>query len=231
MLGREQNPLRTVLTVQEFPGHTAASPADDPLRLLFDRFEAFTNQCRNDVRRLEIEIVPGTIKVDRQQEDRIVSVLLTVRLRLDKHHLLRQPIWGVGLFRITVPDILFPEWHGRELGISADCAEPDKLWYIPAPCFIEQLDSHHQVVVEITAGIGPIRPDTPNNRCHVNYHIRICVVVKSTHLLDLHQIVVTASWDENILDPALPKFSCHIRTKEARAPGHNYAFVWKIAHD
>src|SRR6185295_14725429 len=104
--------LRTILYIQELARRVAGSPNIDVIVAAVSRFDTLAYQRWYDMRAGRIEVVTRAVQVRGQQEDRIEAVLLPVTLRLHQHHLLRQSVGRVGLFRITVPQILFAERHG-----------------------------------------------------------------------------------------------------------------------
>src|SRR3712207_8686740 len=52
---------------------------------------------------------------------------VAVALRSDQQGLLRDAVRRVRLLRVTVPEVVLPERHGRELRVRADGAEHDQL--------------------------------------------------------------------------------------------------------
>src|SRR6516165_5253739 len=114
------------------------------------------------MRRLQIKIIAGSIKIYREQKNCVEIVLLAICLRLHKQHLLREPVRSVGFFRITVPEVFLVKWNRCELRIRANGAgRYELLNTIPAP-ILHQLDTHHEIVVKKTAGICSIGANTPD---------------------------------------------------------------------
>lgn len=117
---------------------------------------------------LGVEVVPRAIEVHGQQINRVETILLAVCLGLHQEHLLGQAIRGIGLLRITVPEVLFPEWNGGELRVGAygpqDHAFPDpglsRRFY--------DLDPHDGVVVEELCRILLVEADAPDPGCQVD---------------------------------------------------------------
>src|SRR5689334_17845798 len=76
---------------------------------------------------LKVKIVARSIEIHWQKKDSWELVLIGVRLQLDKKHLLREAVWGVGFLWISTPKVTLAERDRRELRISANCSETDKL--------------------------------------------------------------------------------------------------------
>src|SRR5688500_8548849 len=115
-----------------------------------------------------MEVVSRAIQVDRQQENRVVAVLLPVGLRLHQKHLLRKTVRRVGLLRITTPQVVLAEWNGRELRIGAHRTDSDKFGNAGAPRSIEQLYAHQQIVIKELRRSLAIRTDTPDDGGQMN---------------------------------------------------------------
>src|SRR5438132_1392125 len=102
-IGSQGNPLRRVANEQELARRIAGAPYLDFAGPGFPRVDALLDEGRNHVRAARIEVVAWPIQVDRYQVDRVHPVLLPVRLPLHQQHLLGEPVWGVGLFGVSVP--------------------------------------------------------------------------------------------------------------------------------
>jgi hypothetical protein len=109
------------------------------------------------VRTLQIEIVSWTVEIDRQQKNCIKAILCPIGLGLRKQHFFGQPVGRISLLGITVPNIVFFEWHWGKLGISAYGSQRNKLLDSVVSRVLHQLNPHNRIVVEKTAGIGAIR--------------------------------------------------------------------------
>ena len=75
----------------------------------------FRIERRDDVRRLQVEVVARPVEVDRQQRDRVQAVLLAIGLRAHEQRLLRDAVRRVRLLGIAVPEILLAERRRRVL--------------------------------------------------------------------------------------------------------------------
>jgi hypothetical protein len=120
------------------------------------------------MRAVQVEVVVGAIQVDRQQVDGVHAVLGPVGLGLDQQHLLGQPVGGVGLLRVAVPQRVLGEGHGRELGIGADRARHHHLGHAGDPAGLQQLDAHEGVLVEEPARLVLLAPDPADHRGQVH---------------------------------------------------------------
>jgi len=98
------------------------------------------------MRTLRGKIISGTVKIDGHKKNGIETVLLAVGLSLDQEHFLGQPIRGVRLFRIAIPQVLLPERQRRELGIAADRAQGDEFLDLAQKGFMQELDAHNGIV-------------------------------------------------------------------------------------
>ena len=118
---------------QELAGRLAAAPEDHFGLAGAPRFDKLADHGRNDMRRLQIEVVARAVEIDREQGDGRKPELLPVGLGLHEQHLLRHAIGCVGLLRIAVPEIVFFERNRRELGVGADRPDRDKLTHAGKP--------------------------------------------------------------------------------------------------
>lgn len=155
----EQDRFGAVFHEQEFASRCAVAPHRDRIALLPNRFGAFANQRRNHVARFGIEVVARSVKIHRQQKDRVVIVLLPVRLRLHQQHLFRQSVGRVRFFGISVPEACFVERHGSEFRITANRTHRDELRDAMLARLFDQVHAHNQVVVKKLAGVFAVRSD------------------------------------------------------------------------
>ena len=189
-------------------------------------FEAFADQGRDHVRALGVEIIARTVQVDRQQEDGIEAVLLAVGLRLHQQHLLRQPVRRVGLFRVTVPQVFFFEWHRGELGVGADRAHRHKFFDPAQPGFVDQLHAHHQVVVEEFSRVLAVGADAAHLGSQVNDDIRVgCHPASVWMEVSLDQVVIFDFRDENISRAPALSFAVTKEPKKPGSAGDTYALI------
>ena len=76
MLGREHERLGTVVDERELAARGAVAPQHDLLLATLPAFDHLADQTRDDVRRLEIEVVAQLVHVDPDEIDRVEAVLL-----------------------------------------------------------------------------------------------------------------------------------------------------------
>jgi len=157
--GGEDNCPGRVLDIEELPGCCAGTPDFDNGFLLPDCIDKLLDQGRDHVGTLGIEIVARTVKVDWQEIDRIKPVLLPVRLCLHEERLLCNPVRGIGLFRVPVPELVLAKWYRSELGVGTDCSKNYALLHTLLPCCLNDLDAHDCVVIEEFPGIVLVEPD------------------------------------------------------------------------
>ena len=127
-LGRQHDALGGVLDVEELARRRAVAPQHDlARRRARARVDELADHRRDDVRRLQVEVVARAVEVHREQHDAVHAVLLAVGLRLHQQHLLGDAVGRVGLLGVAVPEVVFLERHRRELRIGADGAGRDEL--------------------------------------------------------------------------------------------------------
>ncbi len=135
------------------------------------------------MRRLQVEVVARAIQVNRQDEDGVESVLVTISLRLYQHHLLGQAIGCIGFFGVANPKIIFFEGNGGELGVGAYRTNGGELAHAALPRLVHQLNPHHQVVVKEFCRVLSVGPNAAHIGSQVDDHqflgvetIRQCVI-------------------------------------------------------
>src|SRR5207253_10091517 len=111
---------------------------------------------------LRIEVITWPVKVCRQQENCVEAKFCTIRLGLNQHHLFRQSIRSIRLFRVTIPEIVLFKGHWSEFRICTNGPDGNELFY-PAPTgFFHHLCTHHQIVVEKLSGVFLIMANATN---------------------------------------------------------------------
>ena len=98
---------------------------DDLVAPGLDGFDALADQRGDDVGGFGVEVVARAVEVDGEEVDGVDAVLVAVGLALDQEHFLGDAVGGVGLLGVAVPEVVFPEGDGGELGVGADGAEDD----------------------------------------------------------------------------------------------------------
>ena len=112
------------------------------------------------MRSLQVEIITRTVEIHRQKINRIEPILLTVSLRLHKHHFLGETIRRIRLFRISIPQIIFLERHRRKFGIGAHCACRNELTHTMFVCLMHEFHTHDHIVIEKFGRMFAVRADT-----------------------------------------------------------------------
>src|SRR3954467_8374638 len=116
--GQAQRPGR-VVHVEELAGRAAVTPEGHERGPGVARLGELADHRRDDVRGLEVEIVPGPVQVDGQHVDGIHPVLGAVGLALHQQHLLGQAVGRVGLLRVAVPDVVLAKRRRGVLRVRA----------------------------------------------------------------------------------------------------------------
>src|SRR2546423_6388987 len=143
-----------------------------------------TDECGNHVRTFQIKMIAGPIKICWQEKNRVKAILLTIRLRLDEHHFLRETIGSVCFFRITIPKIAFPEWHLSELRIGTHSSDGDEFFDATQTCLLNKLHAHHEILVKRLSRILLIVTDATDGAGEMNNQVR-SRIVKQPHNIGL----------------------------------------------
>src|SRR5262249_16816570 len=140
------------------------APADYAAIAAFSCLYALSNQRRDDVRRFKIEVVALSIKIYRQEKNRIHSVLLAIGLALHQQSFLGNSVGGGGLLRITIPGGLPTEGGGSKFRIGADSASDDRFLNLVTPGSFYELNAHDRILIEESSGIFTIGADSAHHR-------------------------------------------------------------------
>ena len=187
-----------VLDVEKLSGRRSIAPEDDLALASLIRLEHLADQRRDYVRGLEVEVVARAVEVDRQEEDGIQAVLLTIGLRPHEQRLLRHAVGRVRLLGISVPEVGLAERDGGELGIRADRPGEDHLVHAGPAALFEHMCAHHQVRVPVAARVGHVRADASDFGREVEDEVRTCLSEQSLGVLREGQVVVATSGDERV---------------------------------
>ena len=166
-----------------------------------------------------VEVVTRPVEVDREKVDGIEAVLLPVRLSLHQQHLLGQPVGRVRLFGVAVPQVVFLERDGRELGVRTDRPDRDELLDAGEAGFLHQLGAHHQVVEEEGAGVFPVEADAAHPGRQMNHGVGALDDLTAAVALD--QVEALRTRDEDIPAAMLAQPRNEARPKEAPATCHH----------
>ena len=179
------------------------------------------DQGRDDVRGARVEVVAGPIEVDREQVDRVEAILLAVGLRLHQQDLFGQPVGGVGLLRVAVPEVVLMEGDGCELWVGADRADGAEFLDASEARFLHQLGAHHQVVGEEGAGVFPVEADAAHPSREMNHGVGALDDLAAAVALD--QVEALRTRDEDIRSAALAQPIDHPGAEESGSSGDDEA--------
>src|SRR5207344_713071 len=170
------------------------------------------------------------VQVHWQKENRVVPVLIPIRLRLHEQHLLGEPVRRVGLLGIAVPQIVFLERHGRELRIGADGPNRNEFRHAGFPRFMEQVRAHHQVVVKELTGPLAVGADSADDGSQVNDEGRLRVAIHADYVSVFAEVVITVRWSENRGALLFSKLPHDVTAQKAAATGDQYSLWMPETH-
>jgi len=108
---------------------------------------------------------------------------------LDKHHFFGQAIGGVGYFGVALPEVFFAEGNGGMVGIGADGSQGDELVDVVEVAFVDELGSHHDVVVEKGGRVFPVIADAAYFCGQMDDDVRFLFVVEAANVGDVREVV------------------------------------------
>ncbi len=152
--------------------------------------------------RLNVKIVTRPIEVYGEQVDSIETILRPIRLCLNQHHFLCEPV-GHGFFRKAAPQVLLSKRHWRKLGIRADRANRHEFLHPELPSVFHHLETHDGIVVKESPGIGAICAYTAHYRGQMDYDLRMGIVVETHNRLAVPQVVFLSTGHDRILASTL----------------------------
>jgi hypothetical protein len=182
------------------------------------------------MRRDEVVIVPGTVEVDGEKIDAVEAILLAVGLKLNKEHLLGQPIGSIGLLGVTVPQILLFEGDWGELGVRADGTYLNKFFDSMKPCFFDQLNAHDGVVIEEGTRVQPVGSNTAYNGCKVDDDLGMQVVKHALYVDTITEIVVMINKWNDVCRAMFLQFLDKVTAKETPSTRDNNLFRGEVKH-
>ncbi len=174
---------------------------------------------------MQVEVIVRAVQVDRQQVNGVVAVLLAIRLGLDQQHFLGQPVRGVGLLGIAVPQVFFAEGHRRELGIGADRANGNELVYAFLPGFVHQRNTHNQILVEKFSRAGAVGANPAGKGSKMDQDIRFGVIEHAVLVFHCGQVVIFDPGHKDVLCAALAELFKDEGAKESSPTGHTNTFI------
>ena len=223
-LGRQHDALGRVLDVEELARRRAVAPQHDLAVAPVARADELADHRRNHVRRVQIEVVARPVQVHRKQHDAVEAVLLAIPHRLHDHHLLRDAVGRVGLFRVAVPDVVFLERNRRELRVRADRAGRDQLPDLGQAALLEHVQPHHRVLEQVAARVVAVGADAADLCRQVDDQVRPRVGQQATDGCAIDQVVVARARDEHAR--ALPLHALHhVASEKSGAAGDDDLLV------
>jgi hypothetical protein len=172
-----------------------------------------------------VEIVAWAVEMRGQQKDCIETVLLAVCLGLNEEHLLRQTVWRVGFLRISIPEIVLFEWHGRELGIRADRPDCHDLLYANSASRLEHVDAHHKIVMKEAARVCSVSSDTANHGRQMDHNIWTKLSHQCSHLFGMDEVVLSAADSDDVPIAPFREHGEYMPTEEAASARHKDAWL------
>jgi hypothetical protein len=221
-LGARHHALRRILGIEELARRAAVAPQHDLILAGIARLDALADHGWDDVRRLQIEVVARAVQVHREEHDAVHAVLRPVGLRLHQQQLLGDAIGRICLFRVSVPQIIFPERHRRKLRVRADGARDDRLGHAGEAAFLQQAEAHHRVFEEEQAGIVAVGADAAHLGRQVEHHLGPRVLQQLAARRPVDQIVVAPPRNEHLVDPAGPQRLDDEAAEETGASGDQH---------
>jgi hypothetical protein len=175
------------------------------------------------VRGIRIEVVVRSVEIHDQHVHAVEPEFLTVGLRLDEEHLLREAVRRVRLLRISAPEIVLAEGNRGELGIGADRADAEEPPHAGEARALHEERAHHEVLVVVGAGVAAVRADAPHGRREMDHDFGL---VPRDHALDVGlagEIVVQRPEGLGVPVAARLELVHHVASQEAGAAGHEDA--------
>jgi len=184
--------------------------------------DALLDQGRDHVRHRRMELVARPEEVRGDQVGESLAVLVLVDLCVDQVRLLGDPVRGVGLLGIAVPQIVLGEGNRRELRIGADRADEHGLVDpFRVPGGFDHMGAHQQVRQVEPGGVVEVVADSADVGSEVDDHRRI---VRGEHCFcraRLSEIELTRPRRSDI-GPSIGKASDHAATQETGPSGDDH---------
>src|SRR5260370_24657751 len=102
--------------------------------------------------------------------DRAKAVLPPIALPQDAQHFFGEVVWGVGILRVTVPEILLSKRNRCEFGILTDRPNPNELFSIDLAGLLDNVSPNKQILIGKAAWIRKIRSDSTHDSGQVNHY-------------------------------------------------------------
>ncbi len=85
---------------------------------------------------------------------------------------------------------------------------------------MQQLNPHHEVVIEEVGGVRTIRADATHIGREVDHDVGLSVCEQLQHRFALDQVVVSLPWNDDLFRTARLELFDHKRSQETRTAGH-----------
>ena len=226
--GGPNDALGGIIHVEELPTGGARPPALDVIGTRIPGRDALSDECGNDMRGMQVEIVARTVEVHRKKVGTVQGVLTAVAVEHHHRGLLGDSVRSVRRFRIALPEIFLREGDRRVTGIGTDRARLDELLDAVHTRLFDQVQGHRHVREEVPTGVVEIRTDPPHFGGQVDDDIGTCVDVEPRSTIFGGEVVVTTARYEDITDTPLLKSLEHEMAEKSGTTGHDDSFLIQI---
>lgn len=167
-LCRAHDGLGGIIDIEEFAARRAGSPHLHRGSVRFDRLDTFLDESRNDVGHARMKLVPGAVKIGGDEIGETLAVLGGIHLSVYEMSLLGDPVRGVGLLGIPIPEGLLTERHRGELGVGAHRSQENGLLGARFAGSFDDVGPHEQIVEIQASWIDEVVADSPYASCQVD---------------------------------------------------------------
>ena len=122
-----------------------------------------------------MELVARTVKVRWHEIDRVLAILGSVGLNLNKLSEFGNSVGCVGFFGIPLPKRCLCKGNRREFRVRTDGADHHGFWCVLETGFVEHIGAHEEIVEIELGGALHVGSDAPNARRKMNNEIGLRV--------------------------------------------------------
>lgn len=137
-------------------------------------FDAFSDECGDDMGGFEVEVVVWAVEVYGEDEDGFHSILQFVGVEHLPGGFFGDAVGGVGGFGVAVPEVFFFEGDGGEVWVGADGSGLDELsvafYEAVGSCLFDEVHGHGHVCVEVSAWVFHVGADASDFGGEVDDH-------------------------------------------------------------
>lgn len=119
-----------------------------------------------------VKVVARSVEVHGEKKNRIVTILLTIGLRLHQQHFLGQSIGRIRFLWVSVPERVLFEGYGYDLRVGAHGTDQNDFLDVSLPAFMDEMNTHRQVVVEEISGMSSVGSDASDSSGEMDDDIR-----------------------------------------------------------